>query len=119
MTETAPTTGISGGPADPAGGAAEEAVKGPNDGVAAHGERLAVPERVIISPAAGRFRPVEASEAADAEGGIAEEQVIGFVEGHGESTPVRSPFRGRLQGMLAHAGERVREGQPVAWMRLA
>jgi len=24
-----------------------------------------------------------------------------------------------LMGLLAHAGERVREGQPVAWLRLA
>ena len=90
-----------------------------HDGPPAHGERLAVPERVIISPAAGRFRPIPSDEADDAGAGIAEEQVIGFVEGHGQSTPVRSPFRGMLQGMLAHAGERVREGQPVAWLRLA
>jgi len=90
-----------------------------HDGAPAHGERLAVPERVIISPVAGRFRPLPTDEAADTGAGIAEEQVIGFVEGHGQSTPVRSPFRGMLQGMLAHAGERVREGQPVAWLRLA
>lgn len=93
--------------------------RGRHDGATAHGERLAVPERVIISPVAGRFRPLPTDDAADADAGIAEEQVIGFVEGHGEPTPVRSPFRGKLQGMLAHAGEKVREGQPVAWLRLA
>jgi biotin carboxyl carrier protein len=48
---------------------------------------------------------------------VAEEQVIGFVDGKGHSTPIRSPFGGRLMGLLAHAGERVREGQPVAWLR--
>ena len=26
---------------------------------------------------------------------------------------------GKLMGLLAHAGERVREGQPVAWLRSA
>lgn len=91
------------------------------DPAVAHGELLAVPERVIIAPAPGRFRPlsdqdllpVDTSEPLDCE------QVIGYVDGIGHSTPVRSPFRGRLMGLLAHAGERVREGQPVAWLRLA
>ena len=112
----------------------------------AHGELLAVPERVIIAPAPGRFRPITDDlvrpAGGDAEAnGIGEvsdpnsmaagasdlvdsdtvdrEQVIGYVDGIGHSTPVRSPFPGRLMGLLAHAGERVREGQPVAWLRLA
>ena len=83
-----------------------------------HGETLAVPERVIVAPAPGTFRPVEPSEVA-VELPVEAEQVIGFVEGKGHSTPVRSPFGGKLMGLLAHAGERVREGQPVAWLRCA
>ncbi len=83
-----------------------------------HGETLGVPERVIVAPAQGTFRPVEAGEIAP-EAPVEAEQVIGFVEGKGHSTPVRSPFGGKLMGMLAHAGERVREGQPVAWLRTA
>ncbi|HVL27940.1 MAG TPA: hypothetical protein VM390_07305 [Acidimicrobiales bacterium] len=82
------------------------------------GERLAVPARVILAPAAGKFRPADEQppegDALDAQ------QVIGFVEGHGgHSTPVTSPFRGLLMGLLASAGERVREGQPVAWLTTA
>lgn len=86
-----------------------------------HGETLAVPERVIVAPAPGTFRPAEPPVAADpaGEGHVVAEQVIGFVEGRGHSTPVRSPFGGLLMGLLAHAGERVREGQPVAWLRCA
>jgi biotin carboxyl carrier protein len=83
-----------------------------------HGETLAVPERVIVAPAPGTFRPVEPGEVV-LEIQVSELQVIGFVEGKGHSTPVRSPFGGRLMGLLAHAGERVREGQPVAWLRCA
>ena len=83
--------------------------------VGIHGERLLVPERVIVAPASGRFQPVPPDGGPD----IAEKQVIGFVEGPGQSTPVRSPFGGLLMGMMAHAGERVREGQPVAWLRAA
>jgi biotin carboxyl carrier protein len=83
-----------------------------------HGETLAVPERVIVAPAPGTFRPVEPGDIAS-EPAVEAEQVIGFVEGKGHSTPVRSPFGGKLIGLLAHAGERVREGQPVAWLRCA
>lgn len=82
------------------------------------GERLMVPERVIVAPASGRFRPVPADEPST-KAVVTEDQVIGFVDGVGHSTPVRSPFCGSLMGMMAHAGERVREGQPVAWLRLA
>lgn len=82
-----------------------------------HGERPVVPERVILAPAPGRFRPVE-SNGNGSDGVLVEEQVIGFVEGVGHSTPIKSPFGGRLMGMMAHSGERVREGQPVAWLRL-
>jgi biotin carboxyl carrier protein len=55
----------------------------------------------------------------DPQGTVVEDQLIGYVEVKGHSTPVHSPFGGRLMGLLAHAGERVREGQPVAWLRLA
>jgi biotin carboxyl carrier protein len=41
------------------------------------------------------------------------------IEGPGISTPVRSPFRGILAGLLANDGERLRQGEPVAWLRVA
>ena len=84
-----------------------------------HGETLAVPERVIVAPAPGTFRPVDPSVGVAAEETVLPDQLIGYVEVKGHSTPVHSPFGGRLMGLLAHAGERVREGQPVAWLRLA
>jgi biotin carboxyl carrier protein len=103
------------------------------DAVPVPGEVLAVPERVIVAPTVGVFRPlgdtdVDLTEAGAAGPGdipdppgtlIAAGQAIGVVEGPGSSTPVRSPFGGFLVGMLARRGERVREGQPVAWLRLA
>ncbi len=87
------------------------------DSVPLHGEILAVPERVIVAPAVGVFRPLD-STAGDDTVIVAAGQAIGVVEGPGASTPVRSPFPGAIIGMLARAGERVREGQPVAWLRL-
>lgn len=93
------------------------------DAVSVPGEVLAVPERVIVAPAVGVFRPLADSDVDLTQTGygtaIFAGQAIGVVEGPGSSTPVRSPFGGFLIGMLARRGERVREGQPVAWLRLA
>ena len=83
-----------------------------------HGEGLAVPERMIVAPAVGVFRP-HLEAAGDDEGLVSEGQSIGVVEGPGTTTPVCSPFAGRIVGLLAHPGERLREGQPVAWLRVA
>jgi biotin carboxyl carrier protein len=91
------------------------------DGVPVQGETLAVPERVIVAPTVGVFRPLGPAEHVGVSGNgsaVAAGEAIGVVEGPGASIPVRSPFGGFLVGMLARAGERVREGQPVAWLRL-
>jgi biotin carboxyl carrier protein len=81
-----------------------------------HGEGLGVPERMIIAPSVGVFHPsAGVGEGAFLDAG----QAVGHLEGPGTSTPVCSPFRGRLVGILARPGERLREGQPVAWLRVA
>jgi biotin carboxyl carrier protein len=79
------------------------------------GEQLTVPERMIVAPSVGVFRSVELDEGSMIEAG----DVVGMLDGPGTSSPVRSPFGGTLMGMLAHSGERLREGQPVAWLRVA
>ncbi len=81
-----------------------------------HGEGLLVPERMVIAPSVGVFRPLDSIGEGEE---IDEGQPIGMLEGPGTTTPVCSPFRGRLIGMLVHAGERLREGQPVAWLRVS
>jgi biotin carboxyl carrier protein len=81
------------------------------------GEHPWVPECVVLSPTSGVFRPLP-PETVTVEGEIVYVgQTIGVIEASGESTPVCSRFTGFLMGMLAHADERVREGQPVAWLR--
>jgi biotin carboxyl carrier protein len=81
------------------------------------GEELRVPERVIVAPALGVFTP-RPPESYTTEGEIVDVgQVIGSVRSSGDDVEVRSPFRGFLMGMLALDGERVREGQPIAWLR--
>ena len=85
------------------------------------GEDLEVSERVILAPAVGVFQPV-AGEDGNADGNgersVMEGEVVGVVESRGKAIPVHSAFTGFLMGMLAHPGERVREGQPVAWLRV-
>jgi len=84
------------------------------------GERLYVSERLIISPCAGLFELPSGLELPATPGGEAAEgtrieigDLVGFVSG----TEVRSPFAGELMGVIAHPGERVQSGQPVAWLR--
>ena len=81
------------------------------------GESLSVLERVVVAPAVGVFRP-RPPETVTTEGEIVREgQVLGVIDASGEEVAVASPFEGWLMGMLAVDGERVREGQPICWLR--
>jgi biotin carboxyl carrier protein len=84
------------------------------DALLDHGEGLLVPERMIVAPTVGVFRSIHLADGAD----VAAGQTVGHIEGPGTSTCVSSPFAGQLIGMLVHPGERLREGQPVAWLRV-
>ena len=84
---------------------------------AVDGETLVVSERIVVAPAVGIFRPGQ--PACEPGQPIRAGQVVGTIEGIGTSTPVTSSFGGLLMGMLAWAGERVRAGQPVAWLRVS
>jgi biotin carboxyl carrier protein len=78
------------------------------------GESVSVPERMIVAPSVGTFR---LTALAYRGAFIDEGDEIGVVEGPGASASVRSPFAGTLMGVMAHPGERLRPGQPVAWLR--
>jgi [acyl-carrier-protein] S-malonyltransferase len=78
------------------------------------GEQLYVSERVVISPGAGIFEPVDGA-ALGAGAPIEVGTLLGTVSG----SEVRSPFAGTLKGHLAHPGERVQSGQPIAWLHSA
>ncbi|HUE58342.1 MAG TPA: acyltransferase domain-containing protein [Acidimicrobiales bacterium] len=75
------------------------------------GEHLYVSERVVISPNAGIFEPATGIELSPGTG-IEVGTLLGTVSGE----EVRSPFAGRLEGTLAHPGERVQTGQPIVWL---
>jgi [acyl-carrier-protein] S-malonyltransferase len=73
------------------------------------GEHLSLTVRMVVSPAAGIYRPVDAA----ANGATV---AVGGLMGHIGEIEVRSPFGGTISGMLAVAGERVTNGQPIAWL---
>ena len=83
-----------------------------------HGERMHVPERLIVAPAPGVFVPPIGGARVEGEHLVAGD-TIGLVELSGEATPVCSSFSGDLIGILAEEGQMLRAGQPVAWLRVA
>jgi biotin carboxyl carrier protein len=88
------------------------------DTLLTQGERMHVLERLVVAPSAGVFQRL-ALEVRTADGeGVEAGQSIGYIEASGTVTPVYSPFAGALMGMLAESGQRLRAGQPVAWLRI-
>lgn len=77
------------------------------------GESLVISERLIVSTATGLFDFV------DPPGGPALHDLVevGTVIGQVGGEPIRSAFAGRLMGTMAVPGERVTNGQPIAWLR--
>jgi [acyl-carrier-protein] S-malonyltransferase len=102
-------------------------------GPAHQGEHLYTSERVIVSPIPGVFEPdvqlaaLESTALAEATAAPGSGQgaepgsilAVGDRVGTVGLTDVRTPFDGILVRWLAVRGERVVEGQPVAWIRTA
>ena len=83
------------------------------------GEHVTVLERMIVAPGTGVFRLQDPDVIDLRDDQIVErDELIGFLESPGVRTPVISPFRGQLMGIIARDGERLREGQAVAWLRV-
>jgi [acyl-carrier-protein] S-malonyltransferase len=102
-------TGVAG--PDDVAGLARMAGDGPK------GETLSISERLVVSPATGVFQPLSPATVTTEGEVVNEGQHMGTVVLVGEQVPVHSPFAGFLMGILARPGERVRKGQPVAWLR--
>ena len=85
------------------------------------GEVLDVTERIVLAPATGRFVAIPNDEVDPHTPGslVLAGSPLAAVVTAGVSQTITTPFTGVLAGLLAHDGERVREGQPVAWLRAA
>jgi len=92
------------------------------------GEHLYTSERVVISPAAGVFEraaglgapgPAGLGDAGTAGPGQQGTAVaVGDLLGTVGTAEVRTPFAGTVVAFLAHPGERVAGGEPIAWLRV-
>lgn len=88
------------------------------DTIALGESALGLLERVIVANAAGVFEP-HPPETVTAEGEIVTTgQSVGTIRSLGEAVEVTSRFTGFLMEMIVSAGQRVRPGQPIAWLRV-
>jgi [acyl-carrier-protein] S-malonyltransferase len=91
------------------------------------GEHLYMSERVVVSPSSGIFSPEGTLRApgtgllpgtGDDAGDPSSAVEVGDLVGRVGVSEVRTPFAGQVIRWLAADGERVQEGQPLAWLRV-
>lgn len=80
-------------------------------------EITSISERVIVSPAAGRFRPLP-PETFTCEGEWVDRgQVLGIVSENGHEIDIVSGFSGWVMGMLAVPGQPITKGEALFWVK--
>lgn len=82
----------------------------PTSAAQIEGEHLFAVERLVVSPSAGVFSPIQSID-------IGSNISVGTVIGSVGETEVRSPFAGVIQHFIALPGERLATHQPIAWLR--
>jgi biotin carboxyl carrier protein len=75
--------------------------------------------RMVVSPAAGRFRHLPPVDLHDGVEWVTPGQAIAVVEQAGTVAEIRSPIEARVTGFMVRAGEPVMVGQPVVWLEHA
>ena len=80
------------------------------------GETLSVLLRLIVAPASGTFRDHDGPGPLAPGHAVDKGDAIGAIQSLGASTPVQSPFAGVLVSFQVSDGERVRQGQLLAWL---
>ena len=88
------------------------------DTVPAHpdGDDTRIDVRMVVAPIAGTFEPAAVGEVTTEGELVALGGVLGHIAGPGRREPVVSFCAGFLVRLLAAPGERVRPGQPLAWL---
>jgi len=74
-------------------------------------------ERLVVSPRAGRFRPLPPETFTTEGEWVTRGQVIAEVDDGSRSWPVESFCEGWLMGMLALPGQPVGRGEALFWIR--
>ncbi len=84
--------------------------------VVVHADHVELIERLIVAPASGVFRPRRLALAPAGET-VTTGETLGAIERPGDEVDVVSAHPGLLMGLLVLPGERVRDHQPLAWVR--
>jgi biotin carboxyl carrier protein len=79
------------------------------------GDDVHVAVRLVVAPSDGTFRPV-ADPADPVTGRVSAGSVLGHVVGPGRTDPVVAFCAARLVSVVVEPGERLRRGEPVAWL---
>lgn len=77
---------------------------------------LSLRERLVVAPASGRFTPLPPQVFSTEGEWVEVDQILGEIDSGTGQEPVRSAFRGWLMGMLAIAGQPVRQGDALFWV---
>ncbi|HEX2575871.1 MAG TPA: hypothetical protein VHK88_05940 [Aquihabitans sp.] len=80
------------------------------------GDDTHIDVRLVIAPIAGTFQPAPVGEITTEGELVALGGVVGCIHGPGRVEDVTSFCAGFLVRLLAEPGERVRPGQPLAWL---
>lgn len=78
------------------------------------GEQIHMLERLVTSPTAGTFVPLEpVPDLVEVDG------LVGHIQAAGSLVEVRSAFRGQLVEVVASVGQRLQRHERIAWLRVA
>ena len=80
------------------------------------GDDTQIDVRLVVAHIAGVFQPAPVGEITTEGELVSAGGVIGHIAGPGRNDPVISFCTGFLVRLLAEPGERVRPGQPLAWL---
>jgi biotin carboxyl carrier protein len=79
-------------------------------------EVTTISERLVVAPCAGRFTPLSPDVFASEGEWVEPDKVLAEIVSGETRTPVYSPFRGWMMGMLALDGQPVRAGEALFWI---
>jgi biotin carboxyl carrier protein len=74
------------------------------------GERVLIPDRLVVSPGLGRFHRLDLEEGQQVEEGV----LLGHIRENGLVQPVVARVAGTFVAWMVSEGERVRAGVPLA-----
>jgi biotin carboxyl carrier protein len=80
-------------------------------------ESVSIRERLVVSPASGRFVPLPPETFTTEGEWVRRGQTIAHIRAGNEHVEVRSAFSGWMMGMLAIAGQPVHANDALFWIR--